>query len=161
MMVLSDVVEFVIAPGLKLLPEKMTSPAAIALLLAIGLQESRFTHRRQVNGPARGFYQFEQGGGVVGVLHHWQTSGIIRGILDRLEYDYSAMSSHTAIENNDTLATVYARLLLWTLPGSLPGRHEDEKAWGQYLAAWRPGRPHRETWNAFYSQAWGCVAHYS
>ena len=28
------------------------------MLLAIGLQESRFVHRRQIGGPACGFWQF-------------------------------------------------------------------------------------------------------
>ena len=40
------------------------------MLLAIGLQESRLTHRRQIGGPARGLWQFERGGGVAGVLRH-------------------------------------------------------------------------------------------
>ena len=52
-----------------LLPAEMESAEATALLLSIGLQESQFTHRRQVGGPARGFYQFELSG-VQGVLRH-------------------------------------------------------------------------------------------
>ena len=42
-----------------LLPARMDTRAARALLVAIGLQESRFEHRRQIGGPARGFFQFE------------------------------------------------------------------------------------------------------
>lgn len=54
----------ILDPALKLLPS-MDSVRARMMLLAIGLQESRFEHRRQLgNGPARGFWQFESGGGV-------------------------------------------------------------------------------------------------
>lgn len=153
-MKLSDVLQAVIFPGLALLPRRMNSPEAIAMLLTIGLQESRFTHRRQIGGPARGFYQFEQGGGVVGVLQHRQTREIVCSVLDRLQYDRNISTSYNAIEHNDTLATVYARLLLWTLPHALPGPGESELAWMQYLDAWRPGKPHRATWDEFYRQAW-------
>ena len=83
-MKISDVLQVAIYPGLALLPKQMSSPAAIAMLLTIGLQESKFIYRRQVGGPARGFYQFEQMGGVAGVLHHYQTGMIIKGVLYRL-----------------------------------------------------------------------------
>ena len=54
----------VIIPGLKLLPPKFDTPEARVMMLAIGMQESRFLHRKQIGGPARGFFQFEEGGGV-------------------------------------------------------------------------------------------------
>ena len=44
-----------IASGLALLPAKMSGSKAKIMLLAIGLQESRFEHRRQMGGPARRF----------------------------------------------------------------------------------------------------------
>ena len=153
-MKLSDVLQLVVLPGLALLPKKMTSPEAIAALLAIGLQESRFTHRRQIGGPARGFYQFERGGGVSGVLRHSSTREIVCNVLDLLQYDHNIATSYTAIEHNDALATVFARLLLWTLPGKLPRENDADEAWKQYLEAWRPGKPHRDTGDDFYRQAW-------
>ena len=153
-MKISDVLQVVIYPGLALLPKQMSSPAAIVMLLTIGMQESRFIYRRQVGGPARGFYQFEQMGGVAGVLQHYQTGMIIKGVLDRLQYDRSVSTSYLAIEHNDVLATAFARLLLWTLPDDLPQKDEYDKSWNQYIEAWRPGRPHRQTWNEFYKQAW-------
>jgi len=154
-MKISDILQVVIYPGLALLPKQMYSPSAIAMLLTIGFQESRFSYRRQIGGPARGFYQFEQGGGVAGVLKHYQTAIIINGILDRLQYDRNISTSYAAIEHNDALATAYARLLLWTLPDSLPQKDECDRSWEQYLEAWRPGKPHRQTWNEFYRQSWG------
>ncbi|MDX9894351.1 MAG: hypothetical protein RBS34_02830 [Desulfofustis sp.] len=160
MMLVPDIVQLVIRPGLALLPAAMTSPEAMAMLLAIGLQESRFKARRQYNGgPARGFYQFERDGGVAGVLQHPRTRPIVREILDRLEYDLEDPAvSHAAIEHNDALATAYARLLLWTLPDPLPAPTEIDEAWRQYRRAWRPGRPHRQTWTGFYLFAWDRVA---
>ncbi|WP_199533145.1 hypothetical protein [Thiopseudomonas alkaliphila] len=67
---LKNVIQTAIDPALALLPARMKSKKAVVMMLAIGLQESRFIHRRQIKGPARGFWQFEKGGGVYGVLNH-------------------------------------------------------------------------------------------
>ena len=53
-----------------LLPGKFDSREARVLLLAIAGQESNLAYRKQVGGPAMGLFQFEQGGGVRGVLTH-------------------------------------------------------------------------------------------
>ncbi|MCR4331686.1 MAG: lytic transglycosylase domain-containing protein [Sulfuricaulis sp.] len=139
-----------------LLPLAMDSPQAKAMLMAIAMQESRFDERRQIGGPARGFWQFEFGG-IRGVLNHKQSQPLIRSVLDRLDYDHKPDTSYAAIEHNDVLAFAYARCLLWTLPDPLPAQHETEEGWRQYADAWRPGRPHRATWNAFFTQAWKMV----
>src|SRR5688500_15339808 len=66
-----DAVSMIVEPALLLLPESMTSKKATCLLIAIALQESRLTYRKQLgNGPARGLWQFERAGGVAGVLSH-------------------------------------------------------------------------------------------
>lgn len=140
-----------------ILPARMDSDEARAMLIAIALQESRFEHRAQIGGPARGFWQFELGGGVRGVLNHPGSKQYIRHVLDSLAYDYLPETSYEAIKNNDVLACCYARLLLWTLPDVLPTRGEDEESWKQYIDAWRPGKPHRESWDAFYAAAWNIV----
>ena len=72
---LRDMLRDVIGPALSRLPARMDSLAVRVLLLAIGLQESRMTYRRQLGGPARGLWQAERGtpetrGGVTGVLLH-------------------------------------------------------------------------------------------
>lgn len=140
------------------LPPQMNTPRARALVLAIGLQESRFTARRQLRrGPARGFWQFELGGSVVGVLTHRATRPYIERLLEAFGYPPSAHACYEAIEHNDVLAALFARLNLWWLPGTLADEHEVDKAWQQYLDAWRPGAPHPETWPAFYAQAWAIV----
>lgn len=145
-----------LAPALRLLPANMDTPAARAMCIAIALQESRIEYRRQIGGPARGYFQFEIGGGVRGVLTHRATRQHIHAALTALDYDQTSTSEACwiAIEHNDILASVFARLLLWTLPDALPGRDEADEGWDQYLEAWRPGKPHRDTWNALYEKAW-------
>ena len=133
------------------LPKKMDSTEARTMLLAIGLQESRFEHRKQIGGPARGFWQFEKGGGVVGVFRHRASKLYAVSATRELGYFDTDATVYEAIQHNDVLACVFARLLLWTLPQALPTTQE--KAWGQYIEAWRPGKPHYETWGAFYERA--------
>ena len=144
--------------ALAILPPAMSSKPARAMLLAMGLQESRFKHRRQIRGPARGYWQFEMGGGVRGVLNHHATAKHARHLLQSLNYDPDKITLeqvYDTLEHNDVLAAGFARLLLWTLPASLPQAGEHQRSWEQYISAWRPGKPHRQTWDAFYDTAWG------
>lgn len=142
---------------LDLLPGNMHTNAASAMLIAIALQESRLTHRKQINGPARGFWQFENGGGVIGVMNHAQTKKIATDVCATLKIPFVQKTIHEAIAWNDALAYCFARLLLYTEPASLPRQDQPDEAWRQYMNTWRPGMPHRETWNAFYAQAWSAV----
>ncbi len=67
---LQTIITNAVQPALQIIGVRDT-PEGRLMLLAIGLQESRFEHRRQLgNGPARGFWQFEAGGGVKGVMTH-------------------------------------------------------------------------------------------
>jgi hypothetical protein len=142
---------------MSLLPASWTNAESKAMLYAMGMQESRFEHRRQIMGPARGFWQFEAQGGIRGVLEHPMTKTPIRAVCDALCYDYSVLTAYQAIEHNDILACAFARCLLYTLPQRLPNRDETQEGWNQYLAAWRPGKPHAQTWPVFYRQAWEIV----
>ena len=144
-------------PGLSLLPARMDTPQARAMITSICLQESRIVHRRQIGGPARGFAQFEVAG-VSGVMTHRVSSGWCEQIVGLLGYRMEARELHAALEHNDPLCCVFSRLLLWTLPEPLPERGEVDKAWRQYTDAWRPGKPHRSTWGGHYRQAWEWVA---
>lgn len=141
-----------INPALGCLPG-MYSPHAKILMLAIAYQESGIRHRAQIGGPARGYWQFEQGGGVRGVLTHPASKPHIRRVLTALDYDPGATAAdcYAAIEHNDILAAAFARLLLWTDPFPLPDHAGD--AWGLYIRTWRPGRPHPATWYANYKKA--------
>lgn len=144
-------------PALGLLPASMDSPAARAMVLAICFQESRLLYRKQINGPAKGYAQFEQGGGVKGVLTHPATVGHARVVCAALDYIPEASAVYTGIEHNDILAAAFARLLLYSLPEPLPEKGDPDEGWKQYISAWRPGKPHRATWNAFYVEGWALV----
>ncbi len=140
-----------IYPAMSLLPEKMDAAAAERMLVAMALQESALRHRHQVNGPAHGWWQFEKGGGVAGVLRHHSTREHATKAMHDLGYPAEVGVAYDAIEHNDVLAAVFARLLLWTLPAALATN--EGPAWSQYIEAWRPGKPHPDRWSACWAQA--------
>lgn len=155
--------QFVLPAAESLLPETPKSGGVTALLLAIGWQESAFEHRRQVRGPARGFWQFERLG-VQGVMQHRRTQRLSASVLNKLHYpsdpsliltvDGQIDAVHTALEHNDVLAACFARLLLFTSLVPLPADTQGETAWQLYRDLWRPGKPRRETWDTHYRDAW-------
>ncbi len=152
--------DLVIRPTLRLMGSKYASPEAEVLLVAIGQQESGFRYRRQIGADgkpmehlARGLWQFERGGGVRGVLEHSTTKKAAEAAAQALLYPAEAQAIHTALADNDVLACVWARLLLWTLPQPLPALGQEVDAWHQYIAAWRPGKPHRDRWVQSYKLA--------
>lgn len=165
-MPLSEIRASAIAPALELLPAQMTSPEAVVMLLAIGLQESRFQHRRQLvgspprpTGPATGFWQCERGGGVVGVLQHRASRDHARTLCAARGVEPVSQSVWQALQHDDVLAAGFARLLLWTDPHRLPALGDAQAAWDLYIRTWRPGKPHRQTWDALYAQALREVLH--
>lgn len=141
-----------IAPALDLLPAIMASPAAEVLLLTIGLQESRLIHRQQINGPARGLWQFERAG-IRGVLEHKASRPYALALCKARGVEAAVDSVYSTLEHDDVLAAGIARLLLWTDSEPLPAVGEFAAAWDYYLRTWRPGRPHRHTWDALYGHA--------
>lgn len=146
----------ILTPALSILPERMDSESARAMLTAIGLQESGLTHRLQIGGPARGFPQFEKAG-ILGVLEHRVTAELARRVCELLSYRPDADIVYGAVKDNDLLAACFARLLLWTVPAPLTDADQPEIGWDQYLFAWRPGRPHRERWDDNWERAWLAV----
>lgn len=163
---LQTVIETAIKPALSLLPDQMDTPAARVMLLAIGLQESRFEHRRQLvgnpprpTGPAKSFWQAEQGGGMVhGVRLHPATHAAAAALYQARGVPARDAEVWDAIENDDVLAASLARLLLWSDPGRLPAVGDADSAWALYLRTWRPGKPHPQTWPDLYRQAVAEVA---
>lgn len=151
-------------------PEMMRSRRAWAMLLAIGLQESKFLARRQgSDGPARGFWQFERGnstsrGGVWGVMNNSMTSRHAINVLTELRYEHlvgKVREVHYVIHDNDVLAAAFARLLLWTVPARLPDSSDPGAGWAQYLHGWHPGQPHPTTWDENFATAWRAVSAYT
>lgn len=155
MLMISTVHRYVLPAAYALLPTPMDSPAATAMLLTIGMQESRFDVRHQVHGPAVGFWQFEAAG-VRAVLDHPRTQLPIAQALSALRYNHTADAAtvHPWLEHNDIAAACFARCLLWASPHPLPGPEDAAGGWDLYRAAWQPGRPRRSTWNILFRDAW-------
>lgn len=126
------------------------------MMVAIALQESRFQHRYQMaGGPARGWWQFERGGGVLGVLTHPASAKRAEVLCETLLIPANTHDVYAAIALNDALACGFARLLLWTDPRGLPTAEAD--GWAYYLRNWRPGKPHPQTWAACWQAAQDAV----
>ena len=130
------------------------------MLVAIGLQESRLIHRKQLPlrpgapfGPARGLWQFERGGGVTGVLTHPATKTIAAKLCREFDVVPAPSSVWNALAEDDVLAAAFARLLLWADPRPLPTIGARDEAWACYIRNWRPGKPHRHTWDSLYDAA--------
>ena len=154
-MELSEVIAGMIEPAAKLLPTLPDSPEARVMLLTIGQQESRFLHRRQMgNGPARGFWQFERGGGVKGVYNHRATSGLLHALCISRRCPHTISDVWSRLEFDDVLACGVARLLLWSDPLRLPAIGDQQGAWNLYAnRTWLPGKPHRQTWDGYYQKS--------
>ena len=139
------------------LPDRMDTPAARLMMLAIQKQEDPEERRYQVvkrtfdttienivgpktaKGPARSLWQMEQGGGVKGVLHHPTTGRYLHDICQRFDVDPIPQACWLAIEDNDVLAACFARLLLWSDALKLPSINDAQGAFALYLRTWRPG----------------------
>lgn len=131
----------------KLLPMKMDSHFARVNQAAIGQQESGYLVRRQYgNGPARGYWQFEEGGGVKGVMEHNASSELARSVCHARGVPFVRRAVWEALETDDVLAAAFCRLLMWTDSGKLPTNEAD--GWAMYARTWRPGKPHLDKWPA-------------
>lgn len=149
--------QHVIPAAYALLPPRMASREATAMLLAIAMQESRCDARRQIRGPARSWYQFERRG-LAGVMTHAASAGPLHAAQIALRYPTDDLEMlYAAVEHNDVLATVCARLLLWTLPQAMPGPVDTEAGWQAYIDAWRPGKPRRASWDMYFAESWSRV----
>jgi hypothetical protein len=140
----------VIIPAVQLFPFQ-DSPLAQRILLAIAGQESGWAEREQIDGPARGFWQFERPGGVRGVMAHIMCKTHLEAFCAKLEIPFDEYTLFEAIAWCDPLAYAMARLLLWSDPRPLPT--DEDVAWALYLRLWRPGRPRPLTWASYYNAA--------
>lgn len=142
----------VVRPVLGMMGGKFDDPKAHRMLRAIAIQESGLMHRSQFpTGPAVGMWQFERGGGVSGIFNHLSTRNTLRDWCVRLVVPFSISAIYEAIEFNDQLACVCARLLLYTDPFPLPV--DTTGAWEYYLRTWRPGKPRQSEWQGNWLEA--------
>ena len=152
-MTLDDIITKAYLPALDIIGVKDSDEARV-MMLAIGLQESRFEHRRQMNsGPAMGFWQFERGGGVRGVLRHATSKAKAAKLCQARNTMDMEMQAWQGLQYDDVLAAGFARLLLLTDPRALPDVTDTVGAWDYYIRNWRPGKPHIETWAKCHRQA--------
>lgn len=150
---LSQVIAQAYLPALDIIKVNDSSKARV-MILAIGLQESLFKYRRQMGmGPAMGFWQFERGGGVKGVLNHRVSRDKALALCAARGVTPDNMSVWLALENDDVLAAGFARLLLLTDPKPLPEIGMVQTAWNMYQNNWRPGKPHPINWAGNYAEA--------
>jgi hypothetical protein len=132
-------------------------------LLCIALQESgpmlaaRYQNSPSTSaGPARGFWQFERGGGVAGVLNHAASKALAAQACQALTVAANPAAVWRALEGHDLLAVAFARLLVFTDPHPVPVT--EQAAWTCYCnRLWRPGKPHPETWPTNWRTASGAV----
>lgn len=141
-----------------LLPAKFDGLQARTLLAAIGMQESGFSTRQQIGGPARGYWQFEQGGGVRGVLSHPVTTVYAKSVCQLRAVAPVESDVYAALLTDDLLACAFARLLLYSDSASLPAVGDIQASWAYYQRNWRPGKPHPDLWPSHYIAAQAAVA---
>lgn len=144
---LKDIVE----PALAMMNPKFGSKDAKRLLIAIGYVESDFRYEEQIGGPAHGYWMFEKGGGVKGVLTHTATKDLARRVCKHFGVQPTPEAVYRAIaadDKTDLLECILARLLLYTDPKPLPT--DEDGGWVYYLRNWRPGKPGHDRW----ARAW-------
>jgi len=132
--------------------------AARRFLLAIAMQESgpkleaRYQNSPSASaGPAHGWWQFEQDGGVAGVWTHPASSALALTGCTVCTVAPNEAAVWRALEGHDLLSPWFARLLVWTDPDPLPQTQSD--GWTQYMRLWRPGIPHEHAWPANWAAA--------
>lgn len=147
MIVLDALLRSAINPALAMLPPRMDSDKARVMLLAITLQEADGIYRIQHgDGPAHGLWQFEEGGGVRGVMQHPNSRDYARALCASRHMPFDRHAVWQALAHDDILAAGFARLLLWTDFKPLPEIADMRGGWNYYLGLWRPGKPHPRKW---------------
>jgi hypothetical protein len=144
----------IVKPAVLFVSEAIAIPAsdeATVLLMTIAGQESDWRARRQIGGPARSFWQFEEGGGVAELFQ--VTSVRLETICDILAIPFDQATVFEAMAWNDTLACAMARLLLWQDPAPLPEVGAKKAAYSYYERNWRPGAPRPDAWSGYYEQS--------
>jgi hypothetical protein len=129
----------------EILAPKFDSPSARVQLLTTGLQESRFMDRIQLGGgPAHSFWQ-EEPNGVKAVRNHKVVGPILIDACNKLGVISDWETVYREVINNDELACVVARLILYADSNPLPQVGDSDGAFKCYVRNWRPGAYARGT----------------
>lgn len=123
---------------------QLNSIDAGRMILASAIQESGLEHRHQIGGPAHGLAQEEP----IGAAEALRIDNEVLNtrFLEALGLPQDRDKLHRALEWSEWGMVVSARLKLWPLPDRLPRQHEQDEAWKQYIAAWKPGKPWPHKW---------------
>ena len=139
----------IVKPALDAMPRRYRSKDAARMLLAIGYQESRFTHLHQIRGPAHSYWQGELTGGLILVITHAPTRRMARICIEKAGFnpdDHRRVFEFLDEPAGQILACQLGRLLLWSDPHYLPTAGQLQYGWDYYINCWRPGKPHKQTW---------------
>lgn len=79
----------------------------------------------------------------------------MRAVCSAYKVEPTEQSLWEAMRYQDIVAAAAARLLVLTLPDELPTKAAE--GWNQYIAAWRPGKPHPKTWAGHWATAGATV----
>ena len=88
-----------------------------------------------------------------GVMEHHTSVAPAKALCEALAVPFDRSAIYKGMEFNDVLAFGLGRLLLYTDPKALPEIGDAQAAWDLYQRVWRPGRPHRQTWDELYTVA--------
>jgi len=142
---LKPLIEELVLPGLRDLPNVAVTPQAAAMLTAIGLHESNLSHRYRVTalsdpmrkGDARGLWQFTTDM-VRRVLNAASTKQRAEDLCRQYVGTLSIDAVWANLEFQDNLACQFARLLLLPDPAALPQPTEanGNTAWVYYVRVW-------------------------
>lgn len=139
-----------------LLPTVSWSAPARLLVMTIAGQESDWSSRTQIGGPARSYWQLE----IEAVEQIVATEReAISSVCSALDVPGDAETIYTAIAWCDTLAAVCARLLLLPDPQPLPAIGDCHGAWKYYYRVWKPGKPGPHRWVERYATAMAVTPH--
>lgn len=145
-----------IIAALQLLPPAMDSRAARVMLYAAGYQESSFHAVTQyAGGPARGWWEFEEGGATAGIFANDRLRPLAVAVCYARGVKPSVAGVQLCLAHDEVLAAAMARLLLASDPQALPAPIAEARAlaWACYLRNWRPGRPRPERWGGSWDAA--------
>lgn len=142
----------VIEPGLIKLPDHLNTVEAEAMLLAIGMQETKFELSNCVNSDRMGFFRVSTRDIIKLITIDW-TSKLLLDIANGA----NKFINELVLEDAHFCA-LCARLMLSITGESLPNLNSDpSESWNLYLKTWKPDNPKRETWDAYWMHALYCV----
>lgn len=147
----------VLLPSCGLAPLSMNTQQSRLMLMAAAGQESGWTNRMQIGGPARGLWQFDMTA-VLDLQAHPVCGPLVLAACAMWDVPSDPATIYEAIAWHDPLACHMARLLLWADPAPLPAVGDAAGAYACYTRVWRPGVERPAAWALVYAQATSATA---